>query len=71
MFFKVFCWPKFTSFYTCVYRFDSSSFSKHFSALLVTIDKTRTCVKALSFFHCQACALALCTCVPFLPTYVK
>ena len=50
MFLKVSCWPKLTSFfYTCVYRFDSSSFSKHFFAMLVTTEKTRTFVEALVF----------------------
>ena len=48
MFLKVSCWPKLTSlFYTCVYSFDSSSYSNHFFAMLVTTEKTRTFVEAL------------------------
>ena len=54
--------------YTCVYRFDSSSYSNHFSAMLVTIDKTRTFVEALVFFSVRhalwhfvlVCAFTIC-----------
>ena len=66
MFLKVSCWSKLMSFfYTCVYRFDNYSYSKHFFPMLVTTDKTRTFVEAPVFFLYQSCALALCTCVPF------
>ena len=69
MFLKVSCWPKLMSFvYTCVYHFESSSYSNQFCCNAGDYRKVTYIRTGSGFFHCQASAWSLCTCVPFQPT---